>query len=143
VSAGEGWEKQLEALTQLVVVPPDPLAKVDAQDAKLAVAAESKFYEDDLHQQEMADRNLSRAQREGYARRIFVLVCVWIALVFLLLLAQGFGDIIHYKPLGDNVLIALVSSTTVNMIGTLVIVLKYIFKVPTPHHSPPSIPPQE
>ncbi len=80
----------------------------------------------------MADRDVARAQRKTYAKYVFILVCAWITAIYLLLLCQVFGPamISQYKPLSDKVLITLISSTTVNLIGTLIIVLKYIFRMP-------------
>jgi hypothetical protein len=126
---GEALKKQLEELSQLVVVPSGVPTTADAQDALRALAGEKELYANLLNEENLADRRSARTQREKYARRIFVLVCVWIILIFVLLLCQGFGDVIRYKPLSDKVLIALITSTTVNVIGTLIIVLKYIFKV--------------
>lgn len=143
MSAGEALKKQLEELSQLVVVPPGIPTKADDQDAKRAVVAEGKFYADALHAETVADRRSARTQRETYAKRIFGLVCAWIILIFALLLCQGFGDTIHYKPLSDKVLITLISSTTINVIGTLIIVLKYIFKVPSHQSSSHSTPSAE
>ena len=134
----ETLKTQIEKLSHLVVVPSNLPAKANDQDAKRAIVAESKFYAEDLHAETVADRKSARTQRETYARRIFRLVCAWITLIFALLLCQGFGETIHYKPLSDKVLITLISSTTVNVIGTLIIVLKYIFKVPTQHPGGPS-----
>jgi hypothetical protein len=125
-------EKDLESK---IVVPESPTDAKAKSDAIVVVEKESKFYDqkrkEDLHQQEMADRASDRTQRETYARRVFFLVLGWIILIFLLLLFQGFGPLIHYNPLSDKVLLALITSTTVNLIGTLIIVLKYIFRSPT------------
>ena len=123
----EAIKNQLEALSRLVIVPPNPPANANEQEAKRAVADEGKFYSDALQAENVSDTSRSaRTQRETYARRIFRLVCAWIVLIFVLLLCQGFGDVIHYKPFSDKVLITLISSTTVNVIGTLIIVLKYM-----------------
>jgi hypothetical protein len=122
----------------MVVVPADLPTKADDQNAQETLQGENAFYAKALHEQELADRSLARAQREKYARQIFWLVCGWIVLIFVLLLLQGFSNRIGYKPLSDTVLIALISSTTVNVIGTLIIVLKFIFKVtPPPSDEPP------
>lgn len=129
MNSEEAFKKQLEELSNLVVVPPDLPTKADDQNAQEAVEAEGEFYEKQLQEQTLADRKSARTQRETYARGIFQLVCIWIFLIFILLLLQGFSGFIRYKPLSDPVLITLISSTTVNVIGTLIIVLKYIFKV--------------
>ena len=79
----------------------------------------------------MADRDTARDQRKVYAKYVFILVCAWIVAIYLLLLLQVLGTWLTpaYRPLSEAVLIALISSTTVNLIGTLIIVLKYIFRV--------------
>lgn len=141
MNSEEALKKQLAELSQLIVVPPALPTKDDDQKAKEALKGESAFYEKALHEQELADRNLARTQRETYARWVFGLVSTWICLIFVLLLLQGFSSHIGYKPLSDTVLIALVSSTTVNLIGTLIVVLKYIFNVPVPQADyPPQSP---
>ena len=83
----------------------------------------------------MRDLRHARSQREAYAKKVFGLVAWWIAGVFALLLLQGYGP--RWRPFSDKVLIALVTSMTANLIGTLVIVLKFIFHVP---EQPPQLP---
>jgi hypothetical protein len=77
----------------------------------------------------------SRTQIEGeksditakrqYAKGTFLLVVSWIFLVFVILLFQGFA--VRGFKLSDSVLLAAIGSTTANVIGMLVIVLKNIF----------------
>jgi hypothetical protein len=59
------------------------------------------------------------------AKRTFWMVASWIVAVFVLLLLQGFG----YRGfhLSDNVLLAAIGSTTANVIGMLLIVLRHLF----------------
>ncbi|HEY4010013.1 MAG TPA: hypothetical protein VGM11_07660 [Acidobacteriaceae bacterium] len=122
-------EKELE---QRIVIPEVPADEHSKQVAEKTLAKESKFYEEErkaeLHKQDVADRQSDRTQREKYAGRVFSLVLAWIILMFVLLMFQGFCELIHFKPLSDKVLLALITSTTVNLIGTLIIVLKYIFR---------------
>jgi hypothetical protein len=49
-------------------------------------------------------------------------------------------DSIHNKPLSDTVLIKLIPSTTVKVIATLILVLKYIFKLPETQARGPATP---
>jgi hypothetical protein len=128
-------KQALEKLEGSVTVPPiasatAPLAEAEA---KRSFSNEGKMLAD-RHDRDMADRDEAREQRRRYARRVFSLVCVWITAIFVLLLLQSFGSAMvpRYRPLSDSVLIALISSTTVNLIGTLILVLKYIFRVPNP-----------
>jgi hypothetical protein len=53
------------------------------------------------------------------------LVAAWIIAVFLLLILQGFS-FLGFK-LSDAVLLAAIDSTTVNVIGMLLIVLRNLF----------------
>jgi hypothetical protein len=130
MSVDEALRTNLERLEDQVLIPDDALVKVNPQIAEKAIEREGNFYENELRRLTLADIESARKQREKYAHRIFLLVCVWVALIYILLVFQGFGWF-HYRPLSDAVLIALVSSTTVNLIGTLIIVLNYIFRVPS------------
>jgi hypothetical protein len=140
MSADEAFSKQLEELSRLVIVPQSAPNLSSDNDAKRAVEDESKFLSNALQAEILADSQAARAQRETYAGRIFALVCVWISFIFILLFLQGFGDFLRYKPLSDKVLITLITSTTVNVIATLIIVLKYIFKLPESHSRNPISP---
>ena len=128
-STEQAMKTQIEALEQLVVVPQDSLVKADPQVAKENLAAEEKYYDDELTNQEVADRKSARKQRETYADRIFHLVYAWSVLVVVIVIIQGISSLFDRTFLSDKVLIALITSTTANLIGTLIIVLKYIFKV--------------
>jgi len=122
----------LERIRASVVVPPVPETDAIIKQAQEDLPTEKDTFEADRHARDMADRDDNRRLRSVYARRVFALVCVWITAIFVLLVSQVFaGSLIPaYRPLSDSVLIALISSTTVNLIGTLIIVLKYIFRTP-------------
>jgi hypothetical protein len=63
-------------------------------------------------------------ERKKYAHRIFVLICFWIGAVFLLLIAVGVG---YHFALSNSVLLAVIGSTTVNVLGIFYIVTHYLF----------------
>ena len=63
-------------------------------------------------------------ERKKYA--IFLLCGIWIAAVFLLLLAQGLAHWTHFD-LPQPVLLAAIGSTTANIIAVFVIVARYLF----------------
>jgi hypothetical protein len=65
----------------------------------------------------------TREARRKWAPKFFYLSCVWLGLVALLLIMQGFR-IFH---LSDAVLIAAVTTTTANILGTLAVVANYMF----------------
>lgn len=65
------------------------------------------------------------AQRKDYAEKIFKLVCVWLLVVLILLILQGFN--IRGFSLDEAVLLAVIGSTTINIIGLFYVVANYLF----------------
>jgi|SRR5579859_5764362 len=69
-------------------------------------------------------------ERKKYARRFFILACFWLAAITVLLVLQGFGSfwfgLMPFK-LADTVLLAVIGSTTVNVLGILYVVANYLF----------------
>jgi len=74
------------------------------------------------HKQRQQDMN----ERKKYAFRVFLLLALWLALLFVLLFVQGWQSTTGFD-LSDNVLIALITGTTVNVIGVFVVVMNYLF----------------
>lgn len=65
-----------------------------------------------------------RKQRKEFAEKIFSFVCLYMFSVFLILFLCGSPS--NFK-LSDTVLITLLGTTTANVIGILIIVVKYLF----------------
>jgi len=69
-------------------------------------------------------------ERKKYARRFFILACCWLGAITGLLLLHGFGSfwfgLMPFK-LPDSVLLAVIGSTTVNVLGILYVVANYLF----------------
>lgn len=65
-----------------------------------------------------------RDQRKEFAERIFSFVCIYMFAVFFILFLCGSPS--SFK-LSDTVLITLLGTTTANVIGILIIVVKYLF----------------
>ncbi len=95
---------------------------------------ETRQEEDDL-QQEHARAVLRGVtqdidERKKYARRFFILACFWLVAITVLLVLQGFGSfwfgLMPFK-LADTVLLAVIGSTTVNVLGILYVVVNYLF----------------
>ncbi len=66
--------------------------------------------------------------RERFAYRLFWIVVGWITAVIAVVLLQGVlvrGN--HLLDLHDNVLMAFIGGTTVNVLGLLAIVVRYLF----------------
>ena len=57
--------------------------------------------------------------------RIYVLTCIWIFLVLVIVLLQGF-DVSWFK-LSPTTLHILIGSTTVNVVGLFLVVANYLF----------------
>jgi hypothetical protein len=69
-------------------------------------------------------------ERKKYAKCFFILACFWLAAITVLLLLQGFGSfwfgLMPFK-VADTVLLAVIGSTTVNVLGILYVVANYLF----------------
>jgi hypothetical protein len=63
--------------------------------------------------------------RLDYTGHIFKLVCTWLACVVACVILSGFGR--WGFRLSDSVLIAFITSTTVNVVGLFVLVAKWMF----------------
>ena len=120
-----GFEAIVRAAKKL---HPDP--KPDEATAK--ALAESKENQTLYVGQELkfrAIRNdhaqLDLTHQRWYGCSIAVLLPVWLLAIFVLVLAQAFS--FHGIKISDQVLIALIGSTTLNVIGLYAIVAKYLF----------------
>jgi hypothetical protein len=75
--------------------------------------------------QELAELKDTHALRLAYTGRIFWLVVAWLACVVICIVFSGFRY--HEFRLSDAVLIAFISSTTVNVVGLFVLVAKWMY----------------
>jgi hypothetical protein len=67
-------------------------------------------------------------QRKTFAPKLYLLTCCWLVSVMVILLIQGFSEgRYHFFRLNDSVLIALLGTTTVNVVGLFYVVAKYLF----------------
>lgn len=69
-------------------------------------------------------------ERKKYANRIFWLVCGWLSFVGAIVLGAGIqghllGCTVFHLP--ESVLIALITTTTINVIGIFLFVMRYLF----------------
>ena len=98
------------------------------------VTQESEFLEDETDRQIKLERlktykeynatlAQNNAERKTYAIRIFKLTCIWAFVIFAIVISQGLGKM----SLSDKVLIALITSTTINFFGFFLLVVKYLF----------------
>lgn len=94
--------------------------------------SQTREWKENLDKQEGQTRLKGLAQdidqRKRYALRLFVVLCVWLAAVLLILFFSGF--VLGGFALSDSVLVALLGTTTINVIALFVVVAKYIFPRP-------------
>jgi len=88
---------------------------------------EEAQYKANKHSEEIANSKQDRDERKLYAGRIFTLICIWLGIITLIIIFQGFrfADFRLEQP----VLLALIGSTTLNVVGIFVIVTRYLFPV--------------
>ena len=67
-------------------------------------------------------------ERKKYAHRIYCMISVWLGGVFVILLLAGF-NFLSFR-VSDSVLLAVIGSTTVNVLGLFYIVTNYLFPKP-------------
>jgi hypothetical protein len=78
----------------------------------------------DQYDKATLDNFLSNQEaRKKYSYRIFLITSGWLISVVSILLLAGFKKIV----LSDSVLIALLGTTTVNVLGFFLIVIQYLF----------------
>lgn len=65
------------------------------------------------------------AARGLYVSTVFWMVAIWIGLIYVLLILEGFG--IRGFRLPDNVLLAAIGSTTANVLALLYMIVKFLF----------------
>ena len=63
--------------------------------------------------------------RTDFAKKIFWLVIGWVVAIFAILILQGFA-MAHFN-LANSIILALIGSTTLNIVGLLYVVTHYLF----------------
>ena len=93
--------------------------------------------EDELYAEEVRNLKAARLElelddlasniehRRRYASRIFVFLSVWMAMVFGVILADGWS--LWGLDISEKVLLTLIGGTTLNIIGIFAIVANYFF----------------
>lgn len=102
------------------------IGEIDIEKLRGREELDSMKVSNKLRWEELENRKQDRAQRKRYANYIFGFLCIYMLLVFCILIMSGFCDIKF--ELSDSVIIALITTTTANIIGIFVFVVKYLFK---------------
>lgn len=68
-----------------------------------------------------------RKQRKSFASKIYWLTIAWLCVIGFMLIFQGFLGPLGCFHLSDRVLITLISGASINIIGLMAIVIRYLF----------------
>lgn len=92
------------------------------------IEQEIKITELDIRKEELEGRRQDRLQRKAYADNIFTFLCIYMIIVFVILFKHG--CLFNSFELSDSVIVALITTTTANIIGIFVFVVRYLFNTP-------------
>lgn len=107
----------------------------DAVETKIEELSENGVVQSDINPSKAIDEDERRErlrglkqdtdERKRYANKLFIFLCVYMGLVFVVLLLNGF-PFAHFF-MSDSVTITLISTTTANIIAVFAFVVKYLF----------------
>ena len=115
----------------LDAIRPDETGEVDqdAQFEELLFRRQTRSYQ--LEERRHALTNLKQdiALRKSFALGIAIFVIVWFLIVLAIVASDGFRMRVdgHDFVLANSIILALIGSTTANVIGILLIVVHYLF----------------
>ena len=89
---------------------------------------ELKDLEAEAKKLELVGKRQDIEARKSYANKIFRLVYGWLLAMILLVTLSGFGTRSGWFQLSDATLIALITTTTVSVLGLFTIVANYFFQ---------------
>lgn len=78
-----------------------------------------------LMEEDLKDRSQDRDQRKDFADRIFNLMCWYLAGVFFIIILNGIT--INNFHVSDEIILALLGTTAIEVIGTFTFVAKYLY----------------
>lgn len=77
---------------------------------------------------ETKQKKKEHKQRVKYAKTLFWLISLWLTAVLIIVICSGIDwHLLSHFKLSDNVLITLLTTTTVTVLGLFITVLKYLF----------------
>lgn len=109
-----------------IAISTTPSSKAESSQGDERTLQEVGFLDEEARKAHIASYNQDVKHRAEYAPKIFWLIVGWILGIFVLLALQGFHP--YSFNLSDSVLIAVISGTTLNVLGIFVIVANYIFR---------------
>lgn len=99
----------------------------ESKEEEFSSSRDENFIEHALRWEKYLSRKQDRQQRKEFATKIFYFLCVYMVVVFVLLLFSGINGQGLCFHLEENVLLALLTTTTINMISIFIVVAKYLF----------------
>lgn len=78
-----------------------------------------------LMEADVKDRDQDRDQRKEFANKIFDFMCWYLGAVFFIIMLNGVT--INNFKVSDEVILALLGTTAIEVIGTFAVVAKYLF----------------
>jgi hypothetical protein len=106
-----------------------PLGRITVDDIVAPPASETpdaltgEVLERERYATETEGRKQNIQERKTYAKRIFILLSIWLFTLFELICYSGIG----FLKLSDKVLITLITATTADILGIFAIVITYLF----------------
>lgn len=82
-----------------------------------------------LKKEVLASLQQNNRERLRYAKWTFVLTCFWIFVVMILVFMNGYHPATGSRPLqlSDTIVVTLISTTTINVFGFFLLVIKFLF----------------
>jgi hypothetical protein len=87
---------------------------------------ETKLVDLNIKKESLESDRQDRKERKNYADKVYRLIFGFLVIVLLIVIASGIKWLCF--NLSDNVLITLLTTTSANVIGIFMIVMRYLFK---------------
>ena len=101
------------------------ISKKDVERLRKEAEIDALQTENDIRKEELKGRIQDREQRKEFALKIYHFLCFYLLVVVLLLLLSA-AQFINFE-LTEGVIITLLTTTTANIIGIFILVVKYLF----------------
>lgn len=90
---------------------------------------EASAFEKDRQALELEDRAQDIRERKRYARRLFIMLCIWLGIILAITIANGINNpfICIGFHLSEAVIITLITTTTANIAAFFLVVTRYLF----------------
>lgn len=105
-----------------------PISNRDVEQEIKITELDIRKTELDIRKEELEGRRQDRLQRKAYADNIFTFLCMYMIIIFVIIFKHG--SLFNSFELSDSVIVALITTTTANIIGIFVFVVRYLFNTP-------------